>query len=102
MEEYHSRLQSRDLDALFDAILSLKNRTECYRFFEDVCTIPELKSMAQRFDVAGMLDQGVTYQEISQQLGASTATISRVNRSLSYGAGGYRLMLERIKASEGS
>ena len=102
MEEYHSRLQSRDLDALFDAILSLKNRAECYRFFEDVCTIPELKSMAQRFDVARMLDQGVTYQEISQQLGASTATISRVNRSLSYGAGGYRLMLYRIKTSEDS
>lgn len=95
MEEYHSRLRSDDMDALFDAVLLLQNRDECYRFFEDVCTIPELKSMAQRFDVAQKLDEGVTYQEISQQLGVSTATISRVNRSLSYGAGGYRLLLDR-------
>lgn len=96
MEEYHSRLQASDLDALFDAVLLLQDRTECYRFFEDVCTIAELKSMAQRFDVAQKLDEGVTYQEISQQLGASTATISRVNRALSYGAGGYRLLLDRL------
>ncbi len=97
MEEYRSRLQARDLDALFDAILHLQDRSECYRFFEDVCTIAELRSMAQRFDVAQRLDDGVTYQEISQQLGASTATISRVNRALSYGAGGYRLLLDRMK-----
>ena len=100
MEEYHSRLRSGDMDALFDAVLLLQNRDECYRFFEDVCTIPELKAMAQRLDVAQKLDDGVTYQEISQQLGVSTATISRVNRSLSYGAGGYRLSLDRRAAQK--
>jgi TrpR-related protein YerC/YecD len=98
MADYESRLQAPDLDALFDAMLLLRDRSECYRFFEDVCTISELKSIAQRFDVARKLDEGVTYQEISQQLGASTATISRVNRALAYGAGGYRLLLDRIRA----
>lgn len=98
MADYESRLRAPDLDALFDAMLLLRDRSECYRFFEDVCTISELKSIAQRFDVARKLDEGVTYQEISQQLGASTATISRVNRALAYGAGGYRLLLDRIRA----
>lgn len=98
MADYESRLRAPDLDALFDAVLLLRDRSECYRFFEDVCTISELKSIAQRFDVARKLDEGVTYQEISQQLGASTATISRVNRALAYGAGGYRLLLDRIRA----
>lgn len=98
MADYESRLRAPDLDALFDAVLLLRDRSECYRFFEDVCTISELKSIAQRFDVAKKLDEGVTYQEISQQLGASTATISRVNRALAYGAGGYRLLLDRIRA----
>lgn len=100
MADYESRLQAPDLDALFDAMLLLRDRSECYRFFEDVCTISELKSIAQRFDVARKLDEGVTYQEISQQLGASTATISRVNRALAYGAGGYRLLLDRIRAGK--
>lgn len=100
MADYESRLQAPDLDALFDAMLLLRDRSECYRFFEDVCTISELKSIAQRFDVAKKLDEGVTYQEISQQLGASTATISRVNRALAYGAGGYRLLLDRIRAGK--
>lgn len=100
MADYESRLRAPDLDALFDAVLLLRDRSECYRFFEDVCTISELKSIAQRFDVARKLDEGVTYQEISQQLGASTATISRVNRALAYGAGGYRLLLDRIRAGK--
>ena len=100
MAAYESRLRSDELDALFDAMLLLRDRSECYRFFEDVCTISELKSIAQRFGVAQKLDEGVTYQEISQQLGASTATISRVNRSLAYGAGGYRLLLDRMKRKE--
>ncbi len=100
MADYESRLRAPDLDALFDAVLLLRDRSECYRFFEDVCTISELKSIAQRFDVAKKLDEGVTYQEISQQLGASTATISRVNRALAYGAGGYRLLLDRIRAGK--
>lgn len=100
MADYESRLRAPDLDALFDAVLLLRDRSECYRFFEDVCTISELKSIAQRFDVARKLDEGVTYQEISQQLGASTATISRVNRALAYGAGGYRLLLDRIRTGK--
>ena len=100
MADYESRLRAPDLDALFDAVLLLRDRSECYRFFEDVCTISELKSIAQRFDVAKKLDEGVTHQEISQQLGASTATISRVNRALAYGAGGYRLLLDRIRAGK--
>lgn len=100
MADYESRLRAPDLDALFDAMLLLRDRSECYRFFEDVCTISELKSIAQRFDVARKLDEGVTYQEISQQLGASTATISRVNRALAYGAGGYRLLLDRIRTGK--
>jgi TrpR-related protein YerC/YecD len=100
MADYESRLRAPDLDALFDAVLLLRDRSECYRFFEDVCTISELKSIAQRFDVAKKLDEGVTYQEISQQLGASTATISRVNRALAYGAGGYRLLLDRIRTGK--
>ena len=79
MESYSSKLRSAEADALFDAILSLRSREECYRFFEDICTIAELKSIAQRWDVACKLDDGVTYQEIAQQLSASTATISRVN-----------------------
>ena len=100
MADYESRLRAPDLDAWFDAVLLLRDRSECYRFFEDVCTISELKSIAQRFDVAKKLDEGVTYQEISQQLGASTATISRVNRALAYGAGGYRLLLDRIRTGK--
>lgn len=99
MDDYQSRLRSDEVDALFDALLLLKNRSECYRFFEDVCTIPELKSIAQRWEVARMLDCGFTYQEIAQKLSVSTATISRVNRCLTYGAGGYRLALDRVKKS---
>ena len=100
MADYESRLRAPDLDALFDAVLLLRDRSECYRFFEDVCTISELKSIAQRFDVAKKLDEGVTYQEISQQLGASTATISRVNRSLNYGNDGYELVFGRMEKKE--
>jgi TrpR-related protein YerC/YecD len=97
MDEYRSRLQSDELDSLFKAILELKSVSECYRFFEDVCTVSEMISLGQRWEVARQLDEGVTYQEIAHSLNASTATISRVNRSLSYGAGGYRLILDRLK-----
>lgn len=96
-EPYRSRLANEEIDSLFEAILKLENTEECYRFFEDLCTIPELKSIAQRWMVARMLDTGATYSDISKDLSASTATISRVNRSLSYGAGGYRLMLDRTE-----
>ena len=81
-------LHTPEVDNLFDAILSLENREECYKFFEDVCTINEILSFAQRMEVAKMLMAGKTYLEISEMTGASTATISRVNRSLTYGADG--------------
>lgn len=97
MDEYVSRLRSKELDAVFAAILKLKDVSECYRFFEDLCTVPELLSLAQRWEVVEQLDRGITYQEISHALNASTATISRVNRCLTYGAGGYRLVLDRMK-----
>ena len=100
MEEYVSRLKDENTDALFDAILSLRSQEECYRFFEDLCTIPELKSLSQRWHVARELDRGITYQDISAETKASSATISRVNRCLSYGTGGYRMMLERIGKEE--
>ena len=92
---YETKLRTDEMDQLFDAILALKDKDECYRFFEDICTISEIKAISQRLAVAKMLDTGVTYQEISQQTGASTATISRVNRCLQYGAGGYRLVLDK-------
>ena len=95
--EYDSKLRCPELDSLFEAILQLKSSEECYRFFEDICTISEIKAIAQRLEVAKMLDESITYHDISQKTGASTATISRVNRCLQYGAGGYRLMLERMK-----
>ncbi|MGI6088613.1 YerC/YecD family TrpR-related protein [Bilifractor porci] len=84
------------VDQLFRAILTLKNVEECYTFFEDACTINELLSISQRFEVAGMLREKKTYLEISKQTGASTATISRVNRSLTYGNDGYELVLKRL------
>ncbi len=99
-DPYVSRIKSSQLDELFTAILKLKNEEECYRFFEDLCTIPELHSISQRWLVARELDSGTTYQDISNQTKASTATISRVNRALFYGSGGYRLVLERMKSGE--
>ncbi|NLJ41833.1 MAG: hypothetical protein GX352_09560 [Clostridiales bacterium] len=93
---YQSKLQSEQIDVLFDAILSLQDMEECYRFFEDICTINELKSLSQRLEVAWMLRQNKTYQDISDETGASTATISRVNRSLTYGANGYNIVLDRL------
>ena len=91
------KLHTEAVDYLFDAILSLKDRDECYTFFEDVCTINEILSLSQRFEVAAMLRSGKTYLEIAEKTGASTATISRVNRSLSYGNDGYDLVLNRLK-----
>lgn len=84
------------VDRLFDAILLLKDHEDCYRFFEDICTINEVLSMAQRLQVAEMLHEGRTYTDIVQTTGASTATISRVKRFLNYGANGYSMMLERL------
>lgn len=93
-------IRTPEMDRLFDAILSLQNREECYTFFEDICTVNELISLAQRFEVAKMLREKRTYLDISEKTGASTATISRVNRSLTYGNDGYDMVLERIKDSE--
>ena len=83
------KLKTEAVDHLFDAILCLQNREECYTFFEDVCTVNELLSLSQRFEVAGMLRDQKTYLDIAEKTGASTATISRVNRSLNYGNDGY-------------
>lgn len=94
-EPYRGRLRSDKVDRLFEAILSLKDRDECYRFFEDLCTIREVRVLAQRLDVAKMLDAGRTYEEIARDTGMSTATISRINRFLQDGADGYRLVIDR-------
>ncbi len=94
---FEPKIKSRQLDLLMDAMLSLESREDAYRFFEDVCTIAEMKSMAQRLEVAALLRQGVTYQEIARRTGASSATVSRVNRALTYGADGYHRVLERLE-----
>jgi len=94
---YQSKLQSSDLDRLFEAILTLESVEEVYRFMEDLTTIQEIKEMGQRFHVAQLLDKKLPYQKIAETTSASTATISRVNKSLVYGAGGYRLALDRLK-----
>ena len=82
---------------LYKAILTLQNEEECYAFFQDLCTVSELRAMEQRFEVAQLLDDGLIYNDILERTGASSATISRVNRSLSYGAGGYEKVFARIK-----
>ncbi len=82
---------------LHKAILSLKNEEECDAFFQDLCTVAELRAMAQRLEVAQLLDQGLIYNDILQRTGASSATISRVNRALQYGADGYKAVLPRLK-----
>ena len=93
---YSGKLKDDLLDRLFEAILLLEDLDECYRFFEDICTVAELKSLAQRLEVAKMLREDRTYGEISSRTGASTATISRVKRALHYGADGYNLILDRL------
>lgn len=96
----NKKIHTASVDFLFDAILSLKDKNECYTFFEDVCTVNELLSLSQRFEVAAMLRAKKTYLEIAEATGASTATISRVNRSLNYGNDGYDLVFGRISAPE--
>lgn len=91
-----SGFHSEDMEKFYKAILSLKNENECAGFFEDICTVKELKDMAQRLRVAQMLRDGMSYQNVSAKIGASTATISRVNRCLMYGNGGYNTVLERL------
>ena len=87
-------------DQLFKVILQLKDKEQCYKFFEDICTISELKAMSQRLEVAKMLQNRHTYDEIVSRTGASTATISRVKRCLNYGADGYNLVFDRLGLDE--
>lgn len=92
----NKKIKNEAVDSLFDAILCLENREECYGFFEDLCTVNELLSLSQRFEVAAMLKAHKTYLEIADKTGASTATISRVNRSLNYGNDGYDMVFSRL------
>ncbi len=91
---------SDSVDRLYKVIAAISSEAECAAFFEDLCTIKELQSMAQRLDTALLLDQGESYQKIGEQIGVSTATISRVNRCLTYGAGGYRTAIDKMKGQE--
>lgn len=93
---YDSKFKNKPTDDLFKAILLLENEEECYRFFEDICTVKEIHALAQRLEVARLLDSHKTYNEIEEATGASTATISRINRALVYGAEGYKLMIHRL------
>lgn len=92
----NKKIHTAAVEQLFEAILSLENKEECYNFFEDLCTINELLSLSQRYEVAAMLKNKQTYLEIADKTGASTATISRVNRSLNYGNDGYELVFDRL------
>ena len=95
----NNKIRTKTMDFLFDAVLSLQTREECYTFFEDICTVNELQSLSQRLEVAKMLRNQKTYLEIAEKTGASTATISRVNRSLNYGNDGYDMILERLQGN---
>lgn len=90
-------LKNDNADLLYEAMLSLKTKEECRAFFQDLCTITEVKAMAQRIEVARLLDQGLIYNEILEKTGTSSATISRINRALQYGADGYRIVLDRLE-----
>ncbi|MCQ2082221.1 MAG: YerC/YecD family TrpR-related protein [Lachnospiraceae bacterium] len=92
----NNKIRTDAVDHLFEAILTLKDKEECYKFFEDLCTINEILSLAQRYEVASMLSKKHTYLEIADKTGASTATISRVNRSLIYGNDGYDMVFDRL------
>ena len=92
MDGYKTKLT----DNLVKAVLCLKNKEECYAFFDDICTIKEMQDIAQRLEVATLLNEGHPYNDIAKKTGASTATISRVNKCITYGSGGYKLVLERL------
>ena len=97
----NKKIKTEAVDHLFEAILTLKTPEECYIFFEDVCTVNELLSLSQRYEVAKMLREKKTYLDLAEKTGASTATISRVNRSLNYGSDGYEKVFERLQIPEG-
>ena len=96
------KLHNASTERFFQVILGLETVEECYRFFEDICTIKEIQDITQRLDVALMLDEGYNYKTISSDVGASTATISRVNKCLQYGSGGYEAAIKKIKAQKGA
>ena len=98
----NNKLENKNVDFLFKAILSLETREECYDFFEDLCTVNELISMAQRFHVARDLYDGKTFLQIEAQTGTSSATISRVNRCFNYGSGGYKMVIEKLNGEDKS
>ena len=97
---YESKYRREDIDELFDGILTLRDREDCYRFFEDICTINEIHSIAQRLQVAKLLSEKKTYNEIEKVTKVSTATISRINKCIVYGADGYRRVLDRLNNEE--
>ena len=92
-----NKIESENLNRLFEGVLKLESVEECYSFFEDICTVTEILALKQRFEVATLLDKGMLYSDIVSKTGASTATISRVNKCLEYGKDGYKLILERLK-----
>lgn len=94
------KLHTKDVDALFEAILTLKDVDECYKFFEDACTIKEIFEISQRLKAAKMLKSGANYLEVCAETGMSSATISRVSKCLEYGAGGYDIVIQRVQAKE--
>lgn len=95
--DYESKFKAPDIDELFEAVLTLKDIEDCYRFFEDICTINEIHAISQRLQVAKLLSEKKTYNDIENATGASTATISRINKCLTYGADGYKRVLARLK-----
>ena len=96
----NSKLKNADTDFLFDCVLSLKTREECYDFFEDLCTVKEISDMAQRLQAAKLLLDGATYEQIVKAVEISTATISRINRCIQYGTGGYRQTIEKVREKQ--
>ena len=97
---YESRIKNSQTDMLVKALISLENEEECYRLMEDLLTMREIRDLSQRLEVAGLLREKVTYNEIVERTGVSTATIGRVNRALTYGTGGYEMILDRLKEEE--
>ena len=93
-------LKSDSIDRLFEAIMGLDSLDECYKFFEDLCTVKELRDMSQRLEAASLLYEGKNYLDIAEKVGISTATISRVSRCVNYGTGGYKSAIERLKKDE--
>ncbi len=100
MKYMNSKIKNEATDNLFRCILTMENLEECYKLFEDLCTVHEIQAIAQRMQVAEMLDRKCTYIEIAEKTGASTATISRVNRALTYGMDGYKLAIDRVRAQK--